>query len=444
MRPARPAGGAHGPLRSLALLGASVPAALLLLWLAGAFEPPPEAAARLQQEAREAASEAEEQARALRRAAAALRQHRLPEQRQQRLAEQRERAPAPEERAGQLAGAQGQPPGDQTQRPASANASDGEAAKDPPSGRRWAPTCAPPRRCSAAGMSGGAPHAAAALQAVTDGCAFESFVKQIPKWHPSTAYVVIGANVGPTPSDPVWKVVPRGGAHRKLMVEPIPPIFRALQRNVKRDKMENVTLVNTAISSVEGNISLYCWRLDEGGGVMRRDLSVDKLGRPVRRRGFPIAMADWWAQLCSVSMDRLFSAFDTAKTCQKIGKVCYDHNNSAYFEARVRPNWQRWIAKYTVRSVPVPLLLQEHGVAPESVQYMQIDTEGHDAVVVSTLPFSDPLFRPSALTFEDVLLSDADLEATLARLHAAGYLTCRPNCAGGCRTDNTAAFYYGN
>jgi len=69
--------------------------------------------------------------------------------------------------------------------------------------------------------------------------------------HTRGTALIIGANTGFVGTDPSFAILRSCGRHyAKVLVEPIPPIFRVLQKNAA--KLINATAVHAAISP-DGN-----------------------------------------------------------------------------------------------------------------------------------------------------------------------------------------------
>lgn len=71
----------------------------------------------------------------------------------------------------------------------------------------------------------------------------------------------------------------------------------------------------------------------------------------------------------------------------------------------------------TVRCLTVTSLLEKHGF--ESVDLLQIDTEGHDYEIIKTIDFQR--LQPSIISFEQLHLSSRDRESCVAMLASRGY-----------------------
>jgi len=180
--------------------------------------------------------------------------------------------------------------------------------------------------------------------------------------HAQTA-VIVGANRGDIPNDPSFSYLANSPHIRKVFVEPIPHLFKLLQRNVA--KLPNASAVNAAITTAGGKtLEMFCL-IDPHKGTVHSTVPF---------------FAD---QICSLHKDRLFNSGDVMlfSSAEKVHK--------------------------SVRSISVPtlslrqLLNEELGAAP--LDYLQVDTEGEDYnIVLQALELVPP---PKSLMFEHMLLS---------------------------------------
>eukprot|EP01062_Namystynia_karyoxenos_P043774 TRINITY_DN32055_c0_g2_i1.p1 TRINITY_DN32055_c0_g2~~TRINITY_DN32055_c0_g2_i1.p1 ORF type:complete len:437 (+),score=86.55 TRINITY_DN32055_c0_g2_i1:138-1448(+) len=79
---------------------------------------------------------------------------------------------------------------------------------------------------------------------------------------------------------------------------------------------------------------------------------------------------------------------------------------------------------YNVSLLTPGEILAKAGVPLEEVGFVQVDTEGHDAVVVRAMPWAAPSFRPRVVTFECMGLTPGERDSTLALLSSHGYEVC--------------------
>eukprot|EP01052_Picozoa_sp_SAG31_P060995 SAG31_NODE_20111_length_583_cov_1.413223_1_plen_114_part_00 len=80
-------------------------------------------------------------------------------------------------------------------------------------------------------------------------------------------------------------------------------------------------------------------------------------------------------------------------------------------------------------------VLARHKIAPSAVKLLVVDTEGHDAVILSSIDFSaEGGFQPAAILFEHrhadgtwsfPVKKGENFERVFTHLHAAGYTTTR-------------------
>ena len=217
-----------------------------------------------------------------------------------------------------------------------------------------------------------------------------SLIASLNKRYSSGSILVIGANVGDTWNDPLWAMIRTDRTFHKVFVEPIPVLFKQLEKNVAAANMTNASLVNAAISDTTSERDMYCWKLTETG---------DALG----------GMPGWFSQLCSFHRERLTSnPYDTGRV--KVPRALRKSEN---------------IVKYIVPTLTVAALLQKYNTKVRDIRYVQIDTEGFDFHVLEQLPFDDPLFRPAAIVYEDVLLSEPQKHFLREKFHQCGYILKR-------------------
>lgn len=152
-------------------------------------------------------------------------------------------------------------------------------------------------------------------------------------------------------NDPMLQFLPKFSNWRKIFVEPIPPLFKELQKNILH--YGNATAITAAISHIDNDEAstavMYC--LDPKHWV---DPNV-----PAHSK-----------QICSFSK----------------------HHITKHF-----PNLEA--VSINVTSVSVSLLLHEYPIY--DIGFMLIDTEGYDYHVLKQIPFQNRLFRrPLAIMYE--------------------------------------------
>ena len=177
--------------------------------------------------------------------------------------------------------------------------------------------------------------------------------------------VQIGANDG-VHSDPVNPFIEQYG-WRGVLVEPVPDHFRRLQDTY--EGYDNVTLVNSAISDQEGEMTMYA----------AQDLQDGQLN-PLR------------------------------------GKDSFDYETIAKHDLGVS-DVDAFIEPINVPAIRLDTLLQEQGI--EEIDYLAIDTEGHDGVVLSQLDMQQ--HRPQFVLFEHCHLEPRESDRLNSGLEASGY-----------------------
>ena len=122
--------------------------------------------------------------------------------------------------------------------------------------------------------------------------------------------LVVGANTGPGPGgvDPTfnWLVSKAAGQllQKVVFVEPVPAIFRALQRNLLQAHASNAIPLNLGIANESGTLNIYCLGLTEDAANRGVGISDEaaKLGVP-----------GWATGTCSLNRDRLYSKSDFSR-----------------------------------------------------------------------------------------------------------------------------------
>eukprot|EP01062_Namystynia_karyoxenos_P053541 TRINITY_DN4340_c2_g1_i1.p1 TRINITY_DN4340_c2_g1~~TRINITY_DN4340_c2_g1_i1.p1 ORF type:complete len:390 (+),score=99.12 TRINITY_DN4340_c2_g1_i1:59-1171(+) len=260
--------------------------------------------------------------------------------------------------------------------------------------------------------------------------------------HPHGAALVIGANAGigldvsGSLAEPElwWNDTLFGQPYRKVLVEPVPPIFAELQRNMRRRGPPNVTLINAAVGPGGGELTMHCWALVEQ---------------------YPSTVG----QLCSTDRERVLSGWSGVGTLRLMGNTY--HLTQRRLEAAAAhpssdaaaPGARRLLAsrlrgrkpkrkdeeerQYILATVPivnytaplltVPQLLQRAHTPLGAVRYVQIDVEGADLMVLQGLPFGSGGFRPRAVVWEQRHLSITDRSRAYRLLRRHGYTVC-PLC----------------
>mmetsp|Transcript_11847 Transcript_11847/g.24895 ORF Transcript_11847/g.24895 Transcript_11847/m.24895 type:complete len:302 (+) Transcript_11847:1092-1997(+) len=217
-------------------------------------------------------------------------------------------------------------------------------------------------------------------------------------WWASAVYgsvIVIGANVGPVHNDPIFHSLTKAGtfgAMQKVFIEPIPPLFEALKRNT--DHLENVVLVNAALTPMSTTAVLYCYALPISGEPKKENTVFPK----------------WFSQICSESKDRLTSNYD-------VGAMLAKRKIPASQLSRLR------IVNFTVPGFSYTEMVEKYDVRP--ARYIQIDVEGFDDIVLQSLPFGAEGFSPLVVVFEHMLLSAERYDAAVRLLRSHSYATCK-------------------
>ena len=199
--------------------------------------------------------------------------------------------------------------------------------------------------------------------------------------------VQVGAFVGATGNDPLYRFLQRHfdpdlptflPSARAILIEPDPSHFAKLRANYS--SLRNITFENVAIDAREGTLPFF------------------RLSRDPKLDGFP----EWLEQLGSLREDRMTTLFATVER---------------------DPAAQAWYLEHRqvieVPTVSLASLLERHGVT--EVDLLQIDTEGSDYRVLSSLDFSR--VSPRFINYERMLLGPEEA-ACRAMMRNAGYRLC--------------------
>lgn len=232
------------------------------------------------------------------------------------------------------------------------------------------------------------------------------------------AALVIGANTGAVFSDPSFAALNSSVcAHiDKIYVEPIPSLFRALERNLRH--MSHARAVQAAVTdraTATSTLPMYCL-FDPSGDFeiktkslyTRTDDTIAGTTIPSRRR------KEWWNQVCTLDPARL------------IGGSAHDLQRD--LGVRGAGELRAIMRNVSVPALTVQRLLETYVRTP--VRFVQIDVEGADDRVVNMLPLGQQVrrsgvFCPSLITFEWIVVGKERLAPAVERLRAAGYALCR-------------------
>lgn len=207
--------------------------------------------------------------------------------------------------------------------------------------------------------------------------------------------VVIGANVGDLPNDQLFHMMnTHFDDYQKVFVEPIKPIFDKLKSNVEKHKMKHTLLINAAVGDEQRKLTFYCWKEKED------------IQNPIIKSKHKW----WWEQTCSLDHRRLFSKYD-------FGPQLHDMlRDQSLIDVLLKTD----IAQYDVPVYSFKQLMVMYKLDPYDIAYIQVDTEGYDAVVVKNI-LENSNVNPAAINFEDVLLSETDKKSLSIALRRRGY-----------------------
>ena len=214
--------------------------------------------------------------------------------------------------------------------------------------------------------------------------------------HTRGTALIIGANTGDVGTDPSFAILRSCGRHyAKVLVEPIPPIFRVLQRNAA--KLINATAVHAAISpdgSEDGqSLTIFC--MGQNGNASHQKYVDLAEHTYVRTRG----LKPFFSQLCTLNRSMIYEAIPGRPP---------------------RAN-DKFITEQQVPLLSVRQLIARHVAAP--VRYVQIDVQGDDDKVLAQIPLG-PALLPTLIIFEHALIGAQRSAAAVTRLRQFGYVSC--------------------
>eukprot|EP01062_Namystynia_karyoxenos_P058124 TRINITY_DN4949_c0_g1_i2.p1 TRINITY_DN4949_c0_g1~~TRINITY_DN4949_c0_g1_i2.p1 ORF type:complete len:477 (+),score=60.33 TRINITY_DN4949_c0_g1_i2:71-1501(+) len=271
--------------------------------------------------------------------------------------------------------------------------------------------------------------------------------------HPDGYVLVLGANTGTGVAvdagghgEPElwWNETLFGRTYRKVLVEPVPPVFAELYRKMATNGPPNISLVKAAIGTQAGStVTMHCWaeverypafvgqlcstsvsRLADGAWSLRylRNLAeVAEKGQPQENRTIEVPPAA--RRLLSSARGSKFRSRPNAgkaKLAVALTKIAADRDKTAHLHKNRR-------VRYTVAAMTVEELLTRMRVPLGAVRYVQIDVEGADLAVLQSMPWNGTSFRPSAVMWEQRNLDPRDRTRAYALLQRHGYRVC-PVC----------------
>lgn len=210
----------------------------------------------------------------------------------------------------------------------------------------------------------------------------QDFLTTLPEIVKTGTWLQIGANTldpqGYTyqVDDPLLHYLPLYSAYRKVLVEPIPPLFEQLRNNTKH--LPNTELVRAAIlpdHSVGQTVTMYCPLEEE--------------------------MIDWLVGICSLDEEVITSHTTSGKS-----------------------------RKFEVPALTLNSLLRTYDI--EDVRVVMIDAAGFDVKLLKVLPLHKADFRPELIVFEhtEVSIDDYEEAKDLLRSHCYSLAYDRENTYG--------------
>ncbi|MBL8816819.1 MAG: FkbM family methyltransferase [Planctomyces sp.] len=184
----------------------------------------------------------------------------------------------------------------------------------------------------------------------------------------SLTFVKVGANDGVT-NDPCGELLLRDRRWKGILIEPVPSCLESLKA-VFSD-VTRFSIVNAAIGRSDSTASFYY--IDSSAETAINDLPY------------------WYNQIGSFRKEHIYSHFGDFIT--------------------------PFVREIQVEVKPLSAVLEK--LAVKSVEFLHVDTEGHDLVVMQSLDFSK--YRPQVVFVEHKHLSDEDRKVLVELLRSEGY-----------------------
>ncbi len=154
--------------------------------------------------------------------------------------------------------------------------------------------------------------------------------------------IQIGSHIGNTSNDPIFNKINK--TTRLILVEPVPYLFEQLKQNYKKKNIDNIIIINKAVSNYIGDLELTI-------PSQKNDFSK-----------FP----DWASQLSSVNETHIKS-----------------HINDLITE------------KIIVKTTTIDQIIKENKIS--EIELLHTDTEGHDYEIIMSYSF---VIKPKKILFE--------------------------------------------
>jgi FkbM family methyltransferase len=166
-----------------------------------------------------------------------------------------------------------------------------------------------------------------------------------------------------------------------VLVEPVPHLFEELQANYRG--ATNLQFLNAAITDQPGRYTMYVVEPNE-------------------------SLPDWVKGVSSLHSDKnaLNESYWETPGGLKLQQQGYRYEDLL-----------QAVREIEVEGITWNQLISSHRI--ESVDLLQIDTEGHDYVILSQLNFS--VLKPYCIQFEQVNLTDEEREQAISLLTRNGY-----------------------
>eukprot|EP01062_Namystynia_karyoxenos_P004022 TRINITY_DN11426_c0_g1_i8.p1 TRINITY_DN11426_c0_g1~~TRINITY_DN11426_c0_g1_i8.p1 ORF type:complete len:402 (+),score=46.29 TRINITY_DN11426_c0_g1_i8:74-1279(+) len=273
--------------------------------------------------------------------------------------------------------------------------------------------------------------------------------------HPDGYVLVLGANTGGHGEPELWwNETLFGRTYRKVLVEPVPPVFAELQRKMHAGGPPNTSLVQAAIGTRPGStVTMHCWadveqhpafvgqlcssdasRLVDGAWSLRYLRNLARIAeRGSQRENRTAEVPPAARRLLAIGRNsrpaasplrphkiRSRPGADKAKQAAAWVQVSAARDRRLHMQKNPR-------VQYTVPVRTVEELMTSMRVPLGAVRYVQIDVEGADLAVLRSMPWGDASFQPSAVMWEQRHLDPLDRARAWALAQQHGYHVC-PVC----------------
>lgn len=188
-------------------------------------------------------------------------------------------------------------------------------------------------------------------------------------------FIQIGSNEGPMRTDPLSALIKRGD-WKGVLIEPVPKIFEKLKKNYAG--RSNLFFENVAISDTRNIVDFYV--VDEDAELLKNNPHwVNEIG------------GAWGDLVGSLDRDHLFR-------CKPVLS-------------------DKEIKTLQVQCVTLQDIVDKYRF--ERIDVIQMDAEGHDAVILQSIDFTR--IKPKLILFEHAFMSFSTYMACIDYLQSYGY-----------------------